>query len=113
MLWRWIISWLVWLSADPMAVDLERPKAAAAVAAARASLAVDAPAPTPGPKPPAPTPGVCEACGGRGYVVMPDGHRIVCGACKKTKQADCPDGRCPAPGASPATVLPAQPAGGR
>jgi hypothetical protein len=99
-------------------VDLERPKAAAAVAAARASLAIDVPAP--GPKPPAPTPGkCCGECGGRGYIVMPDGHRVACPCpatcpCKGGKgAASCPDGRCPAPGASPATVLPAQPAGGR
>jgi hypothetical protein len=110
-IWRWIVAWLVWLSADPVAIDLERPKAAAAVAAARASLAVDAPAPTPpapGPKPPRPA--VCSECGGKGYVVMPDGHRIACGACKAEA---CPDGRCPTPGASPATVSPARPAGGR
>jgi hypothetical protein len=119
MLWRWLMSWLVWLSADPAAVDLERPKAAAAVAAARASLAIDAPAPTPGPKPPAPTPSkCCGECGGKGYLVMPDGHRVACPCpascpCKGGKGQDCPDGRCPAPGASPATASPARPAGGR
>jgi hypothetical protein len=118
MLWRWLISWLVWLSADPAAIDLERPKAAAAVAAARASLAPDV-AP-PGPKPPAPTPGkCCGECGGRGYLVMPDGHRVACPCpatcpCKAPKAAAaCPDGKCPAPGALPTTVLPARPAGGR
>lgn len=96
--WRWIVAWLVWLSADPVAVDLERPRAAAAVAAARASLAVDAPAP--GPKPPAPTPGRCSGeCGGRGYLVMPDGHRVACPCpatcpCKGGKGAECPGGKC-------------------
>jgi hypothetical protein len=92
MLWRWLIAWLVWLSADPAALDLERPKAAAALAAARASLLVEAAPkpPAPGPRPPAPA--VCQNCGGLGYVVMPDGHRIVCGACKGKK---CPDGKCP------------------
>jgi hypothetical protein len=44
-----ILAWLVWLSADPVAVDAEYPKAAAAVAAARASMAVEAP------QPPSPT----------------------------------------------------------
>ena len=116
-IWRWLIAWLVWLSADPAAIDLERPKAAAAVAAARASLATDSPAP--GPKPPAPTPGkCCGECGGKGYLVMPDGHRVACPCppscpCKGGKAEACPDGRCPAPGASPATVSPARPAGGR
>jgi hypothetical protein len=95
-MWRWLISWLVWLSADPATLDLERARAAAAVAAARASLAVDAKPtpPAPGPKPPAPTPAVCSECGGKGYVVMPDGHRIACGACKARA---CPDGKCEAP----------------
>ena len=37
-LWRWWISFLVWLSADPQAVELEHPRAAAAVAAARTSM---------------------------------------------------------------------------
>lgn len=46
-----LIAWLVWLSADPVAVDAEAPKAAAAVAAARASMAVDAPQPPAPPKP--------------------------------------------------------------
>jgi len=40
-----IVAWLVWLSADPVAVDAEAPKAAAAVAAARASMEIDAPQP--------------------------------------------------------------------
>jgi hypothetical protein len=79
-LWRWFIGMLVWLSADPQAIDLERPKSAAAVAAARSSMAVEAaPVPTPpapGPKPPAPA--VCTECQGRGYIVMPDGHRVQC-----------------------------------
>jgi hypothetical protein len=47
-LYRWLIAFLVWLSADPQTIDLERPKAAAAVAAARSSMAVEAaPVPTP------------------------------------------------------------------
>jgi hypothetical protein len=95
-LWRWFISMLVWLSADPQAIDLERPKAAAAVAAARASMAVEAapvpPAPEPQPKPPAPA--VCTECQGKGYITMPDGHKVQCPGCKGTGKG-CPDGKCP------------------
>lgn len=75
-LWNWIVAFLVWLSADPKAVDLEAPKAAAAVAAARASMRVDAPSP------PGPAPRECD-CGKtcvRG-VWKPDGkieQRCVC-----------------------------------
>lgn len=114
-LYRMIVAFLVWLSAEPQALDLERPRAAAAVHAAMASLAKGEPAPAP--KPPAPTPKpCCGECGGRGYLVMPDGHRVACPCpadcpCKKAKP--CKDGSCPAPGASPATVSPARPAGGR
>jgi hypothetical protein len=97
-LWRWITAFLVWLSADPVAVDLERPKAAAAVAAARASLAHDA-APPPAPAPPAPGPAkCCEDCGGRGYIVHGDGHRTACPCpadCPCKSQKACPDGKCP------------------
>lgn len=47
-LWRWFISFLVWLSADPNAITAETPKAAAAVAVAYAALA---PEPAPEPRP--------------------------------------------------------------
>ena len=95
-LWRWFISMLVWLSADPQAIDLERPKAAAAVAAARSSMAVEAaPVPTPpAPQPKPPAPAVCTECQGKGYIVMPDGHRVQCPGCKGTGKG-CPDGKCP------------------
>lgn len=112
MLWRWLISWLVWLSADPAAIDLERPRAAAAVAAARATMVSAAPAPTPPPKPGE----CCGECGGKGYMVMPDGHRVACPCpadCKCKAAKACPDGKCPTAGASPATASPARPAGGR
>jgi hypothetical protein len=92
-IYSWIVGWLVWLSADPMALDLEAPKAAAAVAAAHASMLVDA-VPAPAPKPPAPTPGVCVECKGTGYLVMPDGHRVKCAQCNGTGKP-CPDGKCP------------------
>lgn len=49
--WRWLISWLVWLSADPQAITVETPKAAAAVAVAYAALA---PEPEGEPAPPKP-----------------------------------------------------------
>lgn len=92
-LWRWLISWLVWLSAEPAAVDLERPRAAAAVALARASLATDEPTPAPTP------PSKC-ICGGtcvNGFW-RPDGRvQIACPCprecdCKKPKA--CQDGKC-------------------
>lgn len=50
-LWRWFISVLVWLSADPNAITEETPKAAAAVAVAYAALAHE---PEPEPNPPKP-----------------------------------------------------------
>ncbi len=43
-MFEWLLQLLVWLSADPVTLDHEYPRAAAAVAAARASMAVDAPA---------------------------------------------------------------------
>jgi hypothetical protein len=117
-IYRAIVAFLVWLSAEPGAVDLERPRAAAAVHAAMASLAKDGP--TPAPAPPAPTPGkCCGECGGTGVLVMLDGHRVPCPCppdckCKGgTKSKDCPDGSCSIPGASPASAVPARPAGGR
>ena len=120
-LYRWIVSFLVWLSADPAAIDAEPPKAAAAVAAARASLLPEsAPQPDPTPKPPGKC---CGECGGSGYLVMPDGHRVKCPCpddcpCRQKPTAptpaNCPDGKCPlVPGASPAPVSPSRPAGGR
>lgn len=38
-LWRWFISMLVWLSADPNAMQAEAPRATAAVAVAYAAMA--------------------------------------------------------------------------
>ena len=57
-----IIAWLVWLSADPVALDMESAKAAAAVAAARASMAVEAPQPPASAKPACPD-GKCRVPG--------------------------------------------------
>lgn len=50
-LWRLLISFLVWLSADPNAITAEHPKAAAAVAVAYAALT---PEPDDAPPPPKP-----------------------------------------------------------
>jgi hypothetical protein len=97
-IWQTLIAWLVWLSADPAAINLEAPKAAAAVAAARASMLPEEPAP------PAPTPTACD-CGStcvRG-IWKPDGRieqRCPC-KCKrceaertKGKAATCTSGTC-------------------
>ena len=97
-LWRWLIAFLTWLSADPQAVDLEHPKAAAAVSVARASMLHDAP------PPPAPAPQACD-CGKtcvRG-VWKPDGRvqqtcKCACPRCvaerAKTTPAACTTGEC-------------------
>ena len=50
-LWRWVISLLVWLSADHQRIATEPARAAAAVSAARASILEEMAA-----KPPAPVP---------------------------------------------------------
>lgn len=83
--YRWLISILVWWSADPAVLDLEAPKAAAAVSAAAASMAVEAA--------PKPRPAVCGNCKGTGWITMPDGHKVQCQQCKGT--GGCPDGTCP------------------
>ena len=99
-LYELLLWFLAWLSADPVSASLEHPRAAAAVAAARASMAVEgAPAPTPAPTP---KPGKCDDCKGTGWIVHGDGHRTR-----------CPCGAAGVPGASPATVSPAKPTGGR
>ena len=51
MIWRWVISLLVWLSADHDRIATEPARAAAAVSAARASIIEEMAA-----KPPAPVP---------------------------------------------------------
>jgi hypothetical protein len=93
-LWRSLIAWLVWLSADPAAVDLEAPKAAAAVAAARASLALDAAPPAP-PTPPAPGPKPkptgCR-CGCTNGKIKPDGRIEI--PCECSPACTCRGGKC-------------------
>ena len=99
-MWQTLMAWLAWLSADPAALDVEHPKAAAAVAVARASMATQTP-PAPTPKPVDPD-ACCGDCGGRGYIVQPDGHRTACPCppsckCKAgevTIGPVCTDGRC-------------------
>ena len=51
MIWRWLVSLLVWLSADHDRIATEPARAAAAVSAARASILEEMAA-----KPPAPVP---------------------------------------------------------
>lgn len=98
-MWEWLTAFLVWLSADPHAIDREAPRAAGAVAVAYAQFATDAgPQPAPGPKP-----DCCEDCGGKGVIVHGDGHRTPC-PCPHT----C---RCKAAGASLTPDSPAAPAG--
>jgi len=99
-LWQWIVAWLVWLSADPAAVDLETPKAAAAVAVARATLIAERPAPTP--DPPGPSPVACD-CGQtcvkgiwKPDTRIPQQCRCTCPRCVAERaKASCPDGNCP------------------
>lgn len=93
-IWNALVAFLVWLSSDPRAVDLEAPKAAAAVAAARASMLAEAPAPTP------PTPKACD-CGEtcvRGKW-KPDGRieqlcRCDCKRCQAERAKTCTTGTC-------------------
>lgn len=55
-IWKWLMSVLVWLSADPDAMTAEAPKAAAAVAVAYATFA-----PEPEDKPTPRVPGASPA----------------------------------------------------
>lgn len=97
-----LVAFLVWLSADPHAIDREAPRAAGAVAVAYAGFATEkAPQPTPEPKP-----GCCTDCGGKGYIVHGDGHRTACPC-----PASC---KCKSPtGAALTPAAPTRPAGGR
>lgn len=91
MLWRMLIAFLTWLSADPTALDTEHPRAAAAVAAAYASMNNEV-VPEPAP------PNKC-VCGGtcKNGVWKPDGRIEQPCPCPKTcacKSGKCPDGKC-------------------
>lgn len=84
-----VLAFLVWLSAEPAAIDVEAPRAAAAVAAARASMTTE--------PPPAAATASPVAPGGAAQAAAP-----------------CPDGRCVrVSGASSSAVVPVAPAGGR
>jgi Zn finger protein HypA/HybF involved in hydrogenase expression len=87
MIWNWLVGLLVWLSSDPVQVDLEPARAAAAASAAMASMSVEQ-------SPPKPPSSVCDQCAGKGVIVMPDGHRVKCPKCGGTGKG-CPDGTCP------------------
>jgi hypothetical protein len=76
-IWHWIVGFMVWLSAEPNAIERERPAAAAAVTLARASMEPDRPARR-----------RCQACDGKGFTVK-NGARWKCQACN-----GCPDGQC-------------------
>lgn len=98
-MWRSLLAFLASLTADPVAVDREAPRAAGAVAAAYATLANE---PPPAPTPPKPGE-CCSGCKGTGFITHGDGHRTPCPcppSCK-CKKAACPDGKCPVK-----TVLP-------
>jgi hypothetical protein len=101
-MWKYILSVLAALSADPAQIDREAPRASAAVSAAYATTAQEkAPEPQPEPKP-----GCCTDCGGKGFIVHGDGHRTACPC-----PASC---RCKNPtGASLTPVAPTTPAGKR
>lgn len=94
--YRWVVSVLVWLSSDPVAIDHAAPRAAAAVAAARASMAPDAPSPAPAP--PGPTECGCGKTCVNG-IWKPDGRipqKCVC-PCERCKTARCLNGKCQTP----------------
>lgn len=99
-----LVAFLVWLSADPAAIDREAPKASAAVSVAYAGFATEA-APQPTPEPP--KPGCCTDCGGKGFIVHGDGHRTPCPCPASCK---CKGG---APAAPLSSVQPSVPAGVR
>lgn len=82
-LWHWVLYVLAWASHDPSSIAAERARAAGCVTVAYASLAVE---PVREPEKPAAQP-ACP-CGGKGYVLRPDGSRWAC------KCGTCPDGKC-------------------
>lgn len=102
-MWRTILAWLTWLSADPAEIDREAPRASAAVSVAYAAFATEQ---SPQPKPQPPKPGCCTDCGGKGYILHGDGHRTAC-PCPPSCKCKSP------PGASLTPAAPARPAGGR
>lgn len=101
MIWRWIISMLVWLSADHDRLATEPARASAAVSAARASILEESGGKPLPPAPPGPTACQCSSSCVRG-VWKPDGtiHAkcdCQCPRCVAERaKGDCTSGTCPA-----------------
>jgi hypothetical protein len=94
---EWLIAILVWLTADPVELDRQAPRAAAAVAVAMASMTPDDAGPSPAPKPPQDC--VCGRTCVNGYW-KPDGRILqacncTCDRCRAKPGKPCPDGKCP------------------
>ena len=102
-MWRWIIWFLTWLSADPADIGRESARAAASIAAERATM-VASPDVPPDPAPPDGT--CCIDCGGTGVIVHGDGHKTPC-PCPAS--CACKRPRAPMPAASPTPGKPATP----
>ena len=83
-MWHWILYTVASMSADQQLIEQERARTAGAVNVAYASLATE---PAPAPKQEPVVPAACP-CGGKGYIVRPDGSRWAC-QCKT-----CPTGKC-------------------
>jgi len=100
---RWLIAILTWLADDGVPMDVEALHSYASVAASYASFAT--PEAVPDEDDDEDAEGCCGECGGKGYIVMPDGHRVACPCpadceCKapskgQPSKANCPDGKCP------------------
>ena len=91
-MWQWLLALLASLSADPVAIDAERPKAAAAVAYAYAQFA-------PADAVPAPAPSPACVCGGTcvNGVWKPDGRigqKCPCPASCKCKSSKVQGDKC-------------------
>jgi hypothetical protein len=91
-MWEWIIAFLTWLSADPVMINDQQPRAAAATQAAYASFATE--------EVPAPTPSKC-VCGGtcKNGFWRPDGRIEQPCPCPSTcdckNKKGCLSGACP------------------
>jgi hypothetical protein len=99
-LWRGILAWLAAMSADPDAIERERPKAYASYRVAYATFApADDPEPQPQPAPPKPTPrptresAVACPCGGACSAACTCG----CHGAAAKAAGKCANGTCPLP----------------
>ena len=96
--WKSLVAWLAAMSADPNAIDQERPKAHASYRVAYATFA-PADDPEPKPAPPKPTqrptrdPAPACKCGGGCSLKCSCG----CHGPKATAGIPCPGGTCPKP----------------